>query len=141
MDSKRTGEAKGQIMKLKNVLIVVDDIEESIRFYKDLFGLQVILKQEGNVILSEGLVLQDAKLWNDTIDEPATPYNNMTELYFEDDDIEGIVSRIAANNFSARYVTELTELENGQKLFRLYDPTGNLIEVRTPLSYNKDKLI
>ena len=44
---------------LKNVLIVVDDIEKSIEFYKDLFGLQVILKNEGNVILSEGLVLQD----------------------------------------------------------------------------------
>ena len=26
---------------LKNVLIVVDDIEKSIEFYKDLFGLQV----------------------------------------------------------------------------------------------------
>ena len=65
----------------------------------------------------------------------------MTELYFEDDDIEGIVSRIAANNFSVRYITELTELESGQKLLRLYDPTGNLIEVRTPVSYNKDKLI
>ena len=45
---------------LKNVLIVVDDIEKSIEFYKDLFGMQVILKNEGNVILSEGLVLQDA---------------------------------------------------------------------------------
>ena len=45
---------------LKNVLIVVDDIEKSIEFYRDLFGLQVILKNEGNVILSEGLVLQDA---------------------------------------------------------------------------------
>ena len=45
---------------LKNVLIVVDDIEKSIEFYKDLFGLQVILQNEGNVILSEGLVLQDA---------------------------------------------------------------------------------
>ena len=43
---------------LKNVLIVVDDIEKSIEFYKDLFGLQVILQNEGNVILSEGLVLQ-----------------------------------------------------------------------------------
>ena len=43
---------------LKNVLIVVDDIEKSIEFYRDLFGLQVILKNEGNVILSEGLVLQ-----------------------------------------------------------------------------------
>ena len=35
---------------LKNVLIVVDDIEKSIEFYKDLFGLQVILQNEGNVI-------------------------------------------------------------------------------------------
>lgn len=42
-------------MRLKNILIIVDDIEESVRFYKDLFGLQVILKQEGNVVLSEGL--------------------------------------------------------------------------------------
>ena len=32
---------------LKNVLIVVDDIEKSIEFYKDLFGLQVILKNGG----------------------------------------------------------------------------------------------
>ena len=35
---------------LKNVLIVVDDIEKSIEFYRDLFGLQVILQNEGNVI-------------------------------------------------------------------------------------------
>ena len=47
---------------LKNVLIVVDDIEKSIEFYRNLFGLQVILKNEGNVILSEGLVLQDAAI-------------------------------------------------------------------------------
>ena len=38
---------------LKNVLIVVDDIEKSREFYRDLFGLQVILKNEGNVILSK----------------------------------------------------------------------------------------
>ena len=54
-------------MRLKNILIIVDDIEESVRFYKDLFGLQVILKQEGNVIMSEGLVLQDVDVMVDTI--------------------------------------------------------------------------
>ena len=37
-------------MKLKNVLIVVSDIERSIRFYRDIFGLQVLLDQDGNVI-------------------------------------------------------------------------------------------
>ena len=60
---------------LKNILIVVDDIEESIEFYRDLFGLQVILQNEGNVILSEGLVLQDAGLWEKTLDESSTRWN------------------------------------------------------------------
>ena len=78
---------------LKNVLIVVDDIEKSIEFYKDLFGLQVILKNEGNVILSEGLVLQDADVWGKTLNETSTPFNNMMELYFEDFDIDGLLAK------------------------------------------------
>lgn len=53
-------------MKLKNILIVVDNIEESIHFYNELFGLNVISRQEGNVIMSEGLVLQDAGIWKET---------------------------------------------------------------------------
>jgi len=40
-------------MKLKNVLVVVDDMEEFVRFYQEMFGLQVIMKQESNTILSE----------------------------------------------------------------------------------------
>ena len=42
-------------MRLKNVLIVVNDMDRAIRFYKEIFGLQVILDQDGNVIMSEGL--------------------------------------------------------------------------------------
>lgn len=48
-------------MKLKNVLIVVKDIEKSKQFYHDLLGLDVVLDNGGNVILTEGLVLQDKK--------------------------------------------------------------------------------
>ena len=44
-------------MSLKNVLIIVDNIDESIDFYEELFGLRVITRQEGNVIMSEGLSL------------------------------------------------------------------------------------
>ena len=43
-------------MKLKNVLVVVKDIEKSKKFYKDLFGLDDILDKDGNVNLTEGLV-------------------------------------------------------------------------------------
>lgn len=54
-------------MKLKNVLIVVTDIEKSKKFYHDLFGLEVLLDSGENVILTEGLVLQEKKLWEATI--------------------------------------------------------------------------
>ena len=121
---------------LKNVLIVADDLEESLEFYKDLFGLQVILENEGNVILSEGLVLQDAGLWENTIDEHSTPFNNRMELYFEDFDIDGLITKYESGKYVVRYATEITEIAGAQKLVRLYDPSGNLIEVRTPFMYN-----
>lgn len=123
-------------MKLKNVLIVVDNLETSIRFYEDLFGLQVILKQDGNVIMSEGLVLQDLDVWNAAVGATTIPHNNMTELYFEDNDIEGLIKKLESGAYFVSYVTELTEIEGGQKLVRFYDPSGNLIEVRTPVNYN-----
>ena len=50
-------------MKLKNVLIVVKDIERSKKFYRDLFGLEMVLDNDGNMILTEGLVLQEEKYW------------------------------------------------------------------------------
>ena len=42
-------------MKLKNILIVVNDIELAKKFYHDLFGLEVLLDSDGNVIMTEGL--------------------------------------------------------------------------------------
>ena len=121
---------------LKNVLIVVDDIEKSIEFYRDLFGLQVIIQNEGNVILSEGLVLQDTGLWGKTLDEISTPFNNRMGLYFEEFDIDGLLAKYESGKYFVRYATELAEIAGGQKLVRLYDPSGNLIEVRTPFMCN-----
>ena len=134
MDSKRNGEAGIYNMSLKNVLIVVDNIDESIDFYEELFGLRVITRLEGNVIMSEGLVLQDVDVWYDSTKIHTTPHNNMTELYFEDN--EGIIEKLESGKYVVSYVTELMELEGGQKLVRFYDPSGNLIEVRTPISHN-----
>ena len=54
---------KGIDMRLKNFLIVVNNIEKSRQFYHDLFGLQMILDNDGNMILTEGLVLQEEKYW------------------------------------------------------------------------------
>ena len=48
-------------MKLKNILIVVENIEEAKKFYHDLFGLETVVDNEGNKILTERLVLQEKK--------------------------------------------------------------------------------
>ena len=95
-----------------------------------------IERQEGNVTMSEGLVLQDVDVWYDSTKMHTTPHNNMTELYFEDNDIEGIIEKLESGKYVVSYATELMELEGGQKLVRFYDPSGNLIEVRTPINYN-----
>ena len=51
-------------MRLRNILIVVKDIERSKKFYHDLFGLDIVLDNDGNIILTEGLVLPEAKIFN-----------------------------------------------------------------------------
>lgn len=121
-------------MKLKNVLIVVNDIERSIKFYREIFDLQVVLDQDGNVIMTEGLVLQDAKIWRKFLEKDLQPRNNMTELYFEERDIEGFVKRLDNSVFEIEYVNRLMQHSWGQKVVRFYDPDGNLIEVGTPVN-------
>ena len=121
-------------MRLKNVLIVVNDMDRAIKFYKEIFGLQVVLDQDGNVIMSEGLVLQDASIWKKFLDKEIIPQNNATELYFEESDIEGFVNILEKSDFEIEYVNKLMTHSWGQKVVRFYDPDGNLIEVGTPVN-------
>lgn len=120
-------------MKLKNVLIVVNDMERSRRFYKELFGLDLVLDNDGNMILTEGLVLQDAAVWQKFLGREILPRNHAAELYFEETDIESFVNKLENYHEPIQYVNRLTEHSWGQKVVRFYDPDGNLIEVGTPM--------
>ncbi|MCI8294793.1 MAG: glyoxalase [Lachnospiraceae bacterium] len=120
-------------MRLKNVLIVVEDMERSRRFYKELFGLDLVLDNDGNMILTEGLVLQDRAIWERFIGKGVQPRNNACELYFEDPDLEAFVDKLEAYYPEVVYVNRLMRHRWGQKVVRFYDPDGNLIEVGTPM--------
>ena len=140
-------------MRLKNILIVVKDIEKSKQFYHDLFGLNVLLDNEGNVILTEGLVLQEESIWKKFLDKDIVSPNNSCELYFEERDIETFAEKLSLYMVSVanegddtesdaadvevrddviKYICPLTEISPGRKVIRFYDPDGNLIEVGTP---------
>ena len=122
-------------MKLRNILLAVKDIEKSRQFYHELFGLQTVLNSEGNMILTEGLVLQDEKIWREALGKEIIPENNFCELYFEEPEIEAFICKLETQYPSIQYVNRLTEYSWGQKMVRFYDLDGNLIEVRTPM-YN-----
>ena len=120
-------------MKLKNVLIVVKDIEKSRKFYHDLFGIDLVLDNDGNMILTEGLVLQDEKIWKSFLDRDIVPKSNSCELYFEEQDIESFAEKLEKLYPDIEYVNRLMTHSWGQRVIRFYDLDGNLIEVGTPV--------
>ena len=120
-------------MKLKNVLIVVKDIEKSRKFYHDLFGIDLVLDNDGNMILTEGLVLQDEKIWKSFLDRDIVPKSNSCELYFEEQDIESFAEKLEKLYPDIEYVNRLMTHSWGQRVIRFYDLDGNLIEVGTPI--------
>ena len=120
-------------MKLKNVLIVVKDIEKSRKFYHDLFDIDLVLDNDGNMILTEGLVLQDEKIWKSFLDRDIVPKSNSCELYFEEQDIEAFVEKLERLYPTIEYVNRLMTHSWGQRVIRFYDLDGNLIEVGTPV--------
>ena len=119
-------------MKLKNFLIVVKDIERSRRFYEDLFGLKMLVDNDGNMVLSDGLALREEKYWKEFLGKDIIQESNSCELYFEEADIEGFINKLESMYPEVKYVNRLMTHSWGQKVIRFYDPDGNLIEVGTP---------
>jgi len=120
-------------MKLKSILIVVKDIEKSRKFYHDLFGIDMVQDNDGNMILTEGLVLQDEKIWKSFLNRDIVPRSNSCELYFEEQDIESFARKLTRLYPSIEYVNRLMTHSWGQRVIRFYDLDGNLIEVGTPI--------
>ena len=120
-------------MKLRNILIVVKDIERSKQFYHDLFGLDTVLDNDGNMILTEGLVLQEESIWKTFLGRDVISENNSCELYFEEQDLEQFVEKLERLYPEIHYVNRLMTHSWGQRIVRFYDLDGNLIEVGTPV--------
>ena len=91
----------------------------------------MVLDNDGNMILTEGLVLQNEKIWRNFLGKNIIPKSNSCELYFEDNDIEVFVEKLERLYPNIQYVNRLMTHSWGQRVVRFYDLDGNLIEVRT----------
>ena len=88
-------------MRLKNILLVVENVEKSVAFYKELFGLQVLNDFGGNASV----------------------------LYFVENNLEAFQEKLENSSFEINYLHKLKVYEWGQKAIRLYDLDGHLIEI------------
>ena len=76
-------------------------------FYKDLFGLHVTLDMGENVMLTEGLVLQERKLWESFTKKEVIFGNHAAELYFEENNIEDITFNYGPYDYRNKAMLEL----------------------------------
>lgn len=129
-------------MKLKNTMLVVEDIEKSKAFYQRVLGLNVKFDLGENVTLDGNLALQSQSYWTQSIlnksNEFVTYGGNNAEIYFEESDLDNFIKKL--NSFDdIEYVHPLIEQIWGQKSVRFYDPDKHIIEVAEPITTVLDR--
>lgn len=100
------------------------------KFYHDLFGLHGMTDLGGNVILTEGLVLQERTIWEKLIGKKAVSGDGDAELYFEENDFDGFLEKLQDYPEKIKYLNPLIVDDKGQRVVRIYDPDGHVIEVK-----------
>ena len=120
-------------MKLKNIMIVVTNIDKSVDFYRELFGLQVILNGDKNAILTEGLVLQEKEEWEENIGGIIKTNSKSFELYFEERNVDRFKDKLKRLYPDIKFMNDLTTYSNGKQIIRFCDLDGHIIEVGTKL--------
>ena len=117
-------------MKLKNPMIIVTDLENSKKFYKEVLGLRVIMDFGANITLTGGLCLQTKDSWLEFInasDKDISFGGNDAEIYFEEDDFDKFTEKL--KKCDIEYVHPIMEHSWGQRVVRFYDPDKHIIEV------------
>ena len=115
-------------MEVKNPMLVVSDIDKTVKFYKKVLGLQVVVDFGANKTLTGGLALQTLDTYKDFIGKDDISFGgNNFEIYFEEDNFDKFVDNLEKCN--VQYVHPIKEHSWGQRVVRFYDPDRHIIEV------------
>lgn len=117
-------------MKYEGVCIAVANIKAARRFYEELFDLEVFQDYGINISFAGGLALQQEFDW--LLDIPKerivrAPHN--MELYFEEDDFDGFITKLEGRSDIEYLGDGVKEAGWGQRSIRFYDLDGHIIEV------------
>ena len=116
-------------MEFKGALIAVSDVERSKAFYGDLFKQRVVLDLGWNVTFHGGFSIQQNFAWLTGLPpESVVARAHNLELYFEVDDFDEFLKELE-NSPEILLVHPPKKHDWQQRVARLYDPDGHIIEV------------
>ncbi len=116
-------------IKFGCAVIAVKDVEVSKKFYGELLDQHVVADLGWNVTLSGGFALQQEFDWLCGIPkETMRKRSHNMELYFEVKDFEGFLKKLEAYP-DIQYVHPVKKHEWQQRVVRIYDPDGHIIEI------------
>ena len=115
-------------MPYQCALIAVRDVKKSLAFFQKWFGMEVEVDLGWNIGLKGGLTLQEhfpelAGFPPESMKE--RPHD--MELYFETEDLDGLSARLCADP-SVAWMHKIREYPWRQRVLRIYDPDGHIIE-------------
>ena len=114
-------------MRLKNILLVVRDLERSKAFYRELFGMEALGHFEGNVVLAGGIALQEQAGWEQLTGQKPVYGGCDAQLYFETYGMDTFLQKMEDSAFDIDY---RSGTEQGERVVRFCDPDWHMIEVR-----------
>lgn len=116
-------------MKYGGTVLAVADVNQSRKFYEELFGLEVYQDYGINVSFTCGLSLQQEFHWLTGVPKEKILHNaNNMELFFEETDFDGFLKKLEKRP-DILCLNGVTEHSWGQRVVRFYDLDGHLIEV------------
>jgi catechol 2,3-dioxygenase-like lactoylglutathione lyase family enzyme len=113
-----------------SVVLLVEDIERSKRFYGAVLGQKVVMDFGRNVGFEGGLAIWERDYALNLIfqgkAQGVKAGGNNLEVYFESGDVEALYKRLTGEG--VKVIHSIVEQPWGQRVFRVYDPDNHIVE-------------
>lgn len=117
-------------MKYICALLVVEDMAKARRFYEQILDQKVAFDFGQNLSFEGGLAIHLRSHYQELLGLQAGPIvanSNSFEVYFEEDDLPLVEQKLKDAN--APFVHGIVEQPWGQRVLRVRDPDGHIVEV------------
>jgi catechol 2,3-dioxygenase-like lactoylglutathione lyase family enzyme len=119
------------VLKYIGPILVVDEIAPSRHFYEDLLGQKVQYDFGVNVSFEGGFAIHLKShfqpLLGDAAQFPIVQRAHDGDLVFETDEIETLCQGL--KQAAVEFIHDIQEQPWGQRVIRLYDPAGHVVEI------------